>query len=120
VRVVRLDDGSPAPFELEVPLAVPAMHYVAGRASWTPDGRAIAFIGQDERGRSGLFVQEFAPGRDTSSKRRRLAGFDADTDIESFGFSADGRTLVLGVSENLSNLVLVEGLVPGSGKGPHG
>lgn len=120
VRVVRLDDGSPAPFELDVPLAVPAMHYVAGRASWTPDGRAIAFIGQDERGRSGLFVQEFAPGRDTSSTRRRLAGFDADTDIESFGFSADGRTLVLGISENLSNLVLVEGLFPGSGKGPRG
>jgi len=110
VHVVRLEDGAPAPFELDVPLAVPAPQYVAGRASWTPDGKAIAFIGQDERGRSGVFLQDFAPGRDTSASRRSLAGFDANTDVESFALSPDGRSLVLAVSENLSSLILVDGL----------
>ena len=33
-----------------------------GRARWMPGGRAIAFIGQNERGVNGLFVQDFVPG----------------------------------------------------------
>ena len=115
VHVVRLEDGAPAPFDLDVPLAVPAPHYVAGRASWTPDGKAIAFVGQDVHGRSGVFVQDFVPGSDTSASRRPLGGFDVHTDVESFALSPDGRGLVLAVGESLSSLVLVEGL---AGLGP--
>ena len=117
VRVVGAEGGAPAPFEIEVPVAVPAAHYLAGRAAWMPDGRAIAFVGQDGSGRSGIFVQDFLPGRDTSASRRPLAGFDGNTDVESFGVSPDGRTLALAVSENLSSLVLVEGLAGVDGKG---
>ena len=46
-----------------------------GRARWMPDGKAIAFVGQDEDGASGVYVQDFAPGRDTDGhapQARRL------------------------------------------------
>lgn len=60
-----------------------------------PDGRSIAFVGQDERGIAGVFVQDFVPGRDTSATRRELAGFDPEIATESFGLSLDGARIVL-------------------------
>jgi hypothetical protein len=39
-----------------------------------PSGKAIAFVGVDEEGRSDVFVQDFTPGRDSVATRRRIAG----------------------------------------------
>jgi Tol biopolymer transport system component len=46
-----------------------------GRSHWMPDGRAIAFVVPTDRGSSGIFVQDFVVGRDTSSTRRRVEGW---------------------------------------------
>jgi len=66
-----------------------------GRARWMPDGKAIAFVGQDESGASGVYAQDFVPGQDTAASRRKLAGFDPDVAAESFGLAPDGSRLVL-------------------------
>ena len=80
-----------------------------------PDGRAIAFLGVDARGVAGVFVQEFAPGRDTAATRRPLAGFDPGAPAESFGVSPDGRHVTVAARESLSS-VLVAGPVPAAAK----
>ena len=74
-----------------------------------PDGR-IAFLGQDEQGVNGVFVQDFVPGQDTSASRKKLAGFDPAVDAESFGLSPDGSRIAIAGRELTSSLVLLEGL----------
>jgi serine/threonine protein kinase/Tol biopolymer transport system component len=109
LQVAQVADGRPAPFEI-----VPTRHRPGavrlGRARWTSDGRAIAFVGQDAAGVHAVFVQDFVPGRDTSASRRRLAGFDLDREAESFALSADGRQVVIAGWERSFSLVVVEGL----------
>src|SRR5262249_41420257 len=100
---------TPVPFKI----AIGARKETAtalGRARWVPDGRAIAFIGQDENGVNGVFVQDFAPGRDTSSTRRPLGGFDPEASAESFGISPDGSRLVVAGWEQLFSIMMAEGL----------
>ena len=60
---------------------------VLGRSRWMPDGKAIAFVGLDDAGLTGVFVQDFVPGRDTTATRRKLAGFDPDYITETFAIS---------------------------------
>jgi hypothetical protein len=55
-------------------------------------------------------VQDFVPGRDTRSTRRKLAGFDPEVDAESFGISPDGRHVAIAGRELVSSLVLLENL----------
>jgi len=106
---VRRLDGTAVPFEItferrrKTPITL-------GRARWMPDGRAIAFVGQDENGVNGVFVQDFVPGRDTSSTRRPLGGFDPEASAESFGISPDGSRLVVAGWEQLFSIMTVEGL----------
>jgi Tol biopolymer transport system component len=108
VRFVRLATAQPVDFQIELRLERPTTANI-GRARFTPDGR-IAFIGQDEQGANGIFVQEFVPGRDTRSTRRKLAGFDPEVDAESFGISPDGRHVAIAGRELVSSLVLLENL----------
>jgi hypothetical protein len=75
-----------------------------------PDGRSIAFLGEDAGGRLGIFVQTFRPGENTTASRRPLAGFDSEGLTESFGLSTDGRRLTLANWEQLSSIMLAEGL----------
>jgi Tol biopolymer transport system component len=112
VRVVDVESGALVPFEIEVAYRLDSPNVVLGRARWVPGGKAIAFVGMDDQGRSGIFVQDFAPGRDTTSTRRALAGFTQDHVTESFGLSPDGRSLVLSTLEQSASLLLAEG-VPG-------
>jgi eukaryotic-like serine/threonine-protein kinase len=118
LRVVRLEDGKPEPFEIKVDTkrrtTIPL-----GRARWMPDGKAIAFVGQDENGASGIFVQDFAPGRDTAATRRPLAGFDPDVAAESFGIEPDGSRMVLAGWVQIFSLMEAEGL-PGLLAPPRG
>jgi Tol biopolymer transport system component len=109
LQAFRVADGKPVDFEIEIDVVRPTTANL-GRARFMPDGRRIAFLGQDERGANGVFVQDFAPGRDTRATRRRLAGFDPDVDAETFGVSPDGSRVAIAGREVVSSLVLLEGL----------
>jgi eukaryotic-like serine/threonine-protein kinase len=106
IRVVRLADGAPVPFEIF------AGREAAGRARWMPDGKALAFIEMDEEGRFGISFQDFLPGKDTTASRRRLSGLDPDLNIQTLGVSPDGSRIAIFILENKSNLMLAEN-VPG-------
>ena len=110
LRVVSAEDGSEAPFRIRLEIRDRTPGLSIGRARWTPDGRAIAFVGQDAAGLHGVFLQDFAPGADTSATRRPLAGFVPDEIVESFGFSPDGRHVTVAVREQQSSLLLAEGV----------
>lgn len=118
VRVVRIADGGIVPFEIRVEMRKETTATM-GRARWMPDGRAIALVGQDERGGNGVFVQDFVPGRDTTPTRRPLAGFDPEASTESFGISPDGSHLVLATWEQLFSIMTAEG-IPDIGPPPRG
>ena len=111
IRVVRLADGAMVPFEIAIVRRTNTTA-ILGRARWMPDGRAIAFIGQDERGVNGVFVQDFTPGRDSRSTQRKLGGFDLENSAETFAISPDGRTLTIGGWEQMFNIMTASN-VPG-------
>jgi eukaryotic-like serine/threonine-protein kinase len=111
VHVVEVDGGARVPFEIGVDWPPAANKQILwGRARWMPGGRAIAFVGSDAEGSSGVYVQDFAPGRDTTSSRRPLAGFSPDSLVESLGVSPDGKRLVVSTLHQGSTLFLAEGL----------
>ena len=73
-----------------------------------PDGKSIAFIGQDEKGVRGVFIQGFASGQDTTKTRKQLGGFDTDSTAESFGIAPDGMRMAIAAREQLSSLMMAE------------
>jgi Tol biopolymer transport system component len=103
------------PVQSPVRTVAPSRGLILGRCRWHPDGKALAFLGQDPAGRSGIYLQDFDPPRDTTATRRAFAGFDAETAIESFAFSPDGRQLVVSALEIRSQLVAARG-IPGLGR----
>ncbi|HBY63830.1 MAG TPA: hypothetical protein DEH78_28730 [Solibacterales bacterium] len=115
IRVVGVEDGIEQGFEIQCPIRK-RTPVVIGRARWRPDGKAILFLGQDERGVHGVFEQEFVPGKDTSETRRPVGGFDSGSTTESFAVSPDGRRLVISSWDRVSTLLLAD-RVPGLGRG---
>ena len=111
VRVARVADGAPVEFEIRIDIRRPGVIRI-GRARWMPDGRSIAFVGQNENGEYGIFAQDFVPGRDTTPSRRPLGGFEKGIETESFGISPDGSRLVVAGLEMLFSVVEADG-VPG-------
>ena len=109
LQVFRAADAAPVDFQIPIHVVRPTTANL-GRARWMPGGRRIAFLGQDEHGVNGVFVQDFAPGRDTGASRRKLAGFDPELDAETFGVSPDGSRIAIAGREMVSSLVLLEGL----------
>ncbi len=105
IRVVRLEGGAPIPFEIRLQPGSDG-----GRARWLHDGRGIAFTDVDEAGVTGVFAQDFVPGRDTSATRRKLAGFDRGYVTESFGLGPDGSRITVAGSEQLWSLMVAEGV----------
>jgi hypothetical protein len=75
-----------------------------------PGGRQFAYIGPDEGGALGVWVQEFDPVRDTTSTRRPLVPFDPDQGIESFAIAPDGSRALLSRREATLSLILAEGV----------
>jgi eukaryotic-like serine/threonine-protein kinase len=112
VRVFRFADGAAIPFEISIDTRTSPTEPQFGRPHWTRDGRAIAFIGRDEKGLTGVFVQDFSPGQDTTKSRRRLAGFDPDLVTETFGLSPDGSYVTISFHEQLFSVMMAE-RVPG-------
>jgi serine/threonine protein kinase len=114
VRVARVSDGQDVGISIPIPV-IRRTSAILGRTRWTPDGKSIAFLAQNEDGVNGVWVQDFAPGRDTSATRRRLGGFDRERATESFGLSPDGKILTVAGWEQLFSLFSIEG-VPGVAK----
>jgi hypothetical protein len=104
------------PFEIQIERGKNT-NAILGRSRWMPDGLGIAFLGQDERGVNGIFVQDFVPGRDTAATRRKLGGFDAENSVETFGISGDGKYVTVGGWEQMFN-ILIASRVPGIGEKP--
>jgi Tol biopolymer transport system component len=113
IRFVEVESGAVVPFSIPVTYSLAAPGIIYGRARWSPDGRSIYFIGQDEAGLSGVFVQEFAPGRDTASTRRPVAGFSNEYVTESLGISPDGTRLTISTGGEFAAILVAEG-VPGA------
>jgi eukaryotic-like serine/threonine-protein kinase len=111
VRIARISDGKDMGYAIPVPV-IRRSSAILGRTRWTPDGKSIAFLGQNGEGVNGVFVQDFAPGRDTSATRRPFGGFDRERATESFGISPDGSILTVAGWEQLFSLFSIEG-VPG-------
>ena len=96
------------PFRVEVPTPLQSTNIIFGRTRWLPDGSAVAWVGIDEQGRSGIYAQDFVPGKDTSATRRALAGFSDEYVTESFGISPDGAEITLATLEQTLQLMLAE------------
>jgi dipeptidyl aminopeptidase/acylaminoacyl peptidase len=111
LRVIALEDGRPAPFEIPLPAWISGGTIDQGRCRWRPDGRAIAFVARQADGYV-VYEQDFRPGLDTTAARRVLASLAPDLDAESIAFSSDGRELAVSFREQLFDLMLAEG-VPG-------
>jgi serine/threonine protein kinase len=111
LRVARIADGEPVPFEIRLPAWIPGGSIDQGRCRWLPSGRGLAFIARNEGGYA-VFVQEFAPGTDTSASRRRVAGLEPDVAAESLAISPDGARLTVSYREQLFSLMLAQD-VPG-------
>jgi len=109
-RLVRIADAAVLPYQIDVPHS----RYVEaslGRSRWSVDGRKIYFLGQDENGVDGIFVQDFDPEKkDMSATRRKVAGFDPNSDAESFALSPDGTKLVVAFLERTYSIVTIEGV----------
>jgi Tol biopolymer transport system component len=112
IRVVRIADGAKVPFEIACDIRRRSRQLI-GRARWMPGGKAIAFVGQDENGTSGIFVQPFEPGRDTTSARSKLGGFDPDIVMDTVGISPDGTRMIVSGWERTSSVMLAERLPGG-------
>jgi len=105
VWTARIADGELLPFPVEVPGDV-----THGRPRWLPGRGSLAFTGSDAAGALGVFLQDFAPGRDTHDTRRPLAGFDLDAPLESFGISPDAARVVYASVDQIDAVILAEGL----------
>jgi Tol biopolymer transport system component len=75
LRVVRVEDGQAEPFEIAVD-ATRRTTVTLGRARWMPDGKAIAFVGQDEAAPRGSTCRTSSPG---GTPRPRAAGSRGST-----------------------------------------
>jgi len=108
IRVVRLLDGAPV---FRIPSVPQGKGFIAGRHRWLPDGRRIAFLGGDGAG-TAIYVQDVVAGADTSSTRRKLATFDPDVELHSFGLAPDMSFAVVAARQASSNLLEIDGLPP--------
>jgi Tol biopolymer transport system component len=107
IQTFQVSDGAIVPFEISFEVVRPGRGLL-GRSRFMPDGKAIAFLGQDEKGTNGIFVQDFVPGQDTSRTRRPLGGFDPEMIAESFGISPDGSRMTVAAWEPMFSTMLAD------------
>ncbi|HXV61844.1 MAG TPA: protein kinase [Vicinamibacteria bacterium] len=110
VQFVEIETGRLASAAIDLGSTMRTTSISLGRGRWTRKGAALAYAGIDDRGRTGIFEQDFDPDHDTSATRRPLAGFFDDMQTESFGVAPDGSTVTLAVIRETRSLMLAEGL----------
>jgi Tol biopolymer transport system component len=110
VRVVDFATGQLADFGVTIDFELDMPNITYGRARWLPDGRRLAYIGVNDEGRSGVWLQDFEPGRDTTASRRPLSPFSDTNVIETFGISPDGEHVVTSALDEIRALRSVDGL----------
>ena len=116
VLVVEIETKRVVPFEITIESGRKlGQTVILGRTRWVGagplcEGLGLAFIGLDEEGRTGVFLQDFDPERDTSSTRRPLAGFHDELITESFDVAPDGSRVTLSMLEIRHKLMLAEGV----------
>jgi Tol biopolymer transport system component len=108
IQVVEVETGEVIPFEVQLDIDVRQQNVVFGRGRWMPDGRHIVYVGQDDEGQSGVYMQEFDRDRDTSRTRRPVAGFSHSYVTESLGVSPDGTRLTLSVQSARRSITLAD------------
>ena len=104
IDVVRVADGTVFPF------ARGFTGIVATRARWFGATHTIAFRAREADGSISLYAQDFKPGADTTSTRRKLLSTDSDATLETFAISPDGKRAVLAIVDEASGLMMAEGL----------
>jgi serine/threonine protein kinase len=104
IDVIRVADGTVYPF------ARGFTGIVSVRARWIGATHTIAFRARDAEGTISLFAQEFRPGIDTTSTRRKLISTDADAVLETFAVSPDGKRAILAIVDEASGLMMAEGV----------
>jgi eukaryotic-like serine/threonine-protein kinase len=111
VKIVEIESGAEVPFEIRVNTVKETVIRL-GRVRWLPNGRELAFVGQDDSGANGIYVQDFVPGKDTSNTRRPLSPspFDPENSAESFGISPDGRFMTIATWEQSFNIMATQDL----------
>jgi Tol biopolymer transport system component len=82
---------------------------ILGRGRWMPDGKSLVFLGQNESGVHGLYVQDFIPGQNTT-KTRQLGPFDPGSFVESFGISPDGQHITIATWKQFFSILVTEDL----------
>jgi eukaryotic-like serine/threonine-protein kinase len=108
IEIVRLSDGAPV---FTISKLAGGGGAIVGRHRWMPDGRGIAFLGEDASG-TALFVQDVVPETDTTATRRKLATIGPDLAVHSFGIAPDARFAIVAVRQTTANLLEIDGLPP--------
>jgi serine/threonine protein kinase len=108
IHVVEIESRKVVPFEIGISPKNLNQNVMFGRARWTPNGEGIVYIGEDDAGRTGVFVQDFVPGTDTSESRRPLAGFSAEFVTETLGVAPDEKTIIISAMTEHRSLKLAE------------
>ncbi len=109
IKVVEVESGAPVPFEIRLE-AIKETVAILGRVRWMPDGKSLVFLGQDEHGVHGIYIQDFVPGQDTTNTRRPLGPFDPENSAESFGISPDGQFITIATWEQFFSIMVTEDL----------
>ena len=109
IKFVEVESGAPVPFEIQVQ-TVKETIVILGRVRWMPDRKSLVFLGQNEAGVNGVYIQDFVPGKDTTNTRRELVGFDPENSAESFGISPDGRSITIAAWEQFFSIMVTEDL----------
>jgi serine/threonine protein kinase len=116
IHVIQIPEGSATPFVIHCP-SIRRIPMMMGRARWIAsqqggNPKAIAFIGQDNRGAVGIYVQDFVTNRQVPSTPRPLKRFDLRSPLETLAVSPEGRNLVVSVADYSSAIMLASN-VPG-------
>ena len=90
------------------PAAGMAGNFSPGRARWSADGKALAYLDCIQSGACGLRVQTFEFGRDTRATRREITPFEQFAPAESFSMSPDGTKMVLSENDQMERLVITD------------
>ena len=113
LKFIDVETGKVIRFTVSVPYRLGSPAIIWGRGRWAPDGKSIYYIGEDEHGLSGVYQQDFVPGKDTSATRRPAAGFSMEFVTESLGVSPDGARITISTGQE-SDTILVADHVPGA------